>query len=180
MFSLRPNRYGETSPAAGLQFPEARLYRSTVVLLLSLTVSSLTASVPATAAADPRADVVTLTNAERAKAGCGPLKRHSALDTAAQSHGADMAKNNYFSHTGRDGSSPTQRMQRAGYPRNTGTGENIAAGYPTAADTVKGWMASAGHRRTMLNCAYKSIGVGYSIATTATYKHYWVQDFGTA
>ncbi|ANZ34708.1 hypothetical protein BBK82_00045 [Lentzea guizhouensis] len=154
------------------------MYRSTVVALF-LTVSSLAVAVPATAAADPRADIVTLTNAERAKAGCGALKRHTALDTAAQSHSADMAKHNYFSHTGRDGSSPTARMQRAGYPRNTGTGENIAAGYPTAAETVKGWLASAGHRRNMLNCAYKSIGVGYSPATTATYKHYWVQNFGT-
>jgi len=151
------------------------LFRTTVVVLFL----SLVAALPATAAPDQREDVVTLTNAERAKAGCAPLKRHTALDSAAQSHSTDMAAHNYFSHTGRDGSSPSQRIQRAGYPRNSGHGENIAAGYSSAAEAMKGWMSSTGHRRNILNCGYRSIGVGYSPATTARYKHYWVQNFGT-
>lgn len=40
-------------------------------------------------------------------------------------------------------------------------------------------MDSAGHRRNILNCQYKSIGVGYSPSAVGKYKHHWVQNFGT-
>ena len=36
-----------------------------------------------------------------------------------------MAHHNFFSHSGRDGSDPAQRVERAGY-RYRATGENIA------------------------------------------------------
>lgn len=134
---------------------------------------------PASADPDFREEVVVLTNAERAKAGCGALTRHEALDKAAQAHGADMAEKNYFSHTGQDGSSPFDRIARAGYPKNTGQAENIAAGQPTPSAVVQGWMNSAGHKKNMLNCSYKSIGVGYAHNAGTRYRHYWVQTFGT-
>ncbi len=133
----------------------------------------------ASAAPDFREEVVALTNAERAKAGCGALKRHESLDQAAQGHSADMAEKNYFSHTGQDGSSPFDRIERAGYPKNTGQAENIAAGYPSPSEVVTGWMNSAGHKKNMLNCSYKSIGVGYAHNEGAQWRHYWVQTFGT-
>jgi len=133
----------------------------------------------ASAAPDFREEVVALTNAERTKAGCGALARHEALDKAAQGHGVDMAEKNYFSHTGQDGSSPFDRIKRAGYPDRTGQAENIAAGLTTPSAVVQGWMNSAGHKKNMLNCAYKSIGVGYAHNAGARYRHYWVQTFGT-
>ena len=133
----------------------------------------------ASAAPDFREEVVVLTNAERAKVGCAALKRHEALDRSAQVHGADMAEKNYFSHTGKDGSSPVDRIARAGYPGNTGQAENIAAGQTSPSAVVQGWMNSAGHKKNMLNCAYKSIGVGYAHNARAQYRHYWVQNFGT-
>lgn len=134
----------------------------------------------ASAAPDFRSEVVALTNAERAKVGCQVLKRHESLDKAAQGHSADMASKNYFSHNSLDGRSPFDRMAAAGYPGNTGRAENIAAGRPTPAGVVEAWMQSPGHQRNMLNCAYKSIGVGYAHTTTSQYRHYWVQNFGTA
>ncbi|GLZ29068.1 hypothetical protein Lesp02_12580 [Lentzea sp. NBRC 105346] len=150
----------------------------TIVLAAALLAS---VAIPATAQAAPdfRAEVTTLTNAERAKAGCGALSRHTALDAASQGHAEDMAKNNYFSHTGRDGSSPFDRTKRAGYPSNSAQGENIAAGYRDAAAVVAGWMSSPGHRRNILNCKYKSIGVGYATATSGQWRTLWVQNFGS-
>ncbi|MCY1014033.1 CAP domain-containing protein [Nannocystis pusilla] len=40
-------------------------------------------------------------------------------------------------------------------------GENIAAGYSTAAQVVNGWMTSTGHCNNIMNGNYKHLGVGY-------------------
>jgi uncharacterized protein YkwD len=119
--------------------------------------------------------VIKLTNRERAKSGCKPLKSNSLLKSAAQAHSGDMAKKDYFSHTGKDGRSPFDRMTDAGYSY-TAAAENIAAGQRTPADVVKGWMNSAGHKKNILNCTYTEIGVGY--AKGGSYGTYWTQDFG--
>jgi uncharacterized protein YkwD len=86
-----------------------------------------------------------------------------------------MAKNNYFSHTGRDGSSFVDRLSRAGYPKEGAAGENIAYGYGTAQAVVNGWMNSDGHRRNILNCSAKSTGVGLAYRGSTAY---WTQLFG--
>jgi uncharacterized protein YkwD len=119
--------------------------------------------------------VTELVNAERAKAGCGALRTDERLRNAARAHSADMAKQNYFSHVSQDGSSFVDRIARAGYPRNSAAAENIAYGYATAADVVKGWMNSEGHRKNILNCAYKAVGVGLAYRGSTPY---WTQDFG--
>lgn len=122
--------------------------------------------------------VVTLTNAERAKAGCGPLAVAPILTTVAQAHSQDMATHDYFAHDSQDGRSPFDRMTAAGYRYSTAA-ENIAAGQRTPQDVVTGWMNSPGHRANILNCALTQIGVGYATATGSTYGTYWTQDFGT-
>ncbi len=119
--------------------------------------------------------VIKLTNKERAKSGCKALKSNSLLKSAAQKHSADMAKKDYFSHTGKDGRSPFDRMTDAGYSFSAAA-ENIAAGQRTPADVVEGWMNSAGHRKNILNCTYTEIGVGY--AKGGSYGTYWTQNFG--
>ena len=120
--------------------------------------------------------VVDLTNAERAKAGCGALSVNTTLTSVAQAHSADMAAKNYFSHTGQDGRSPFDRMKAAGYSFRT-AGENIAAGQQTPAAVMTAWMNSAGHKANIVNCAFTQIGVGY--ATGGSYGKYWTQEFGT-
>ncbi|MER7543648.1 CAP domain-containing protein, partial [Spirillospora sp. NPDC127506] len=119
------------------------------------------------------AAVVSLTNAERAKQGCEPLRVDSRLVVAARKHSADMAANNYFDHTSRNGDSPWKRMEDAGYP--SPGAENIAKGYPTAAAVVKGWMNSPGHRANILNCGLRAIGVGMASGPGGPL---WTQDFG--
>ena len=119
--------------------------------------------------------VITLVNAQRTKAGCSPFRVSTALATAARLHSADMARYSYISHTSRDGRSPWQRILAQGY--HNGSAENIAAGQPSASSVVTAWMKSTGHRRNILNCSNKAIGVG--VARGGSYGIYWTQDFGT-
>jgi uncharacterized protein YkwD len=122
--------------------------------------------------------VVTLTNAERAKAGCGPLTVNATLTSVAQAHSQDMATNNYFEHNSQDGRTPFDRMTAAGYRYSTAA-ENIAAGQRTPQDVMTAWMNSPGHRANILNCALRQIGVGYATDSSSRYGVYWTQDFGT-
>jgi uncharacterized protein YkwD len=119
--------------------------------------------------------VVTLVNAERKKAKCAPLRSTPSLARAALGHSADMAKYSYFSHTSRNGRSPWQRIRAQGY--YYGSAENIAAGQTSAKSVVVAWMKSPGHRKNIMNCANKAVGVG--VARGGRYGIYWTQDFGT-
>lgn len=131
-------------------------------------------------------EVLTLVNQKRAAgATCGGVAKPPVpavtLDTklrcAARKHSMDMGTNNFFSHTGSNGSIFSQRITSAGYVWKA-AGENIAAGYATAAAVVNGWMASPGHCNNIMNGNYKHLGIGYFYSASATYKHYWTQDFG--
>lgn len=145
-------------------------------------------STPTTAPAPPvtppggntsfTAQVVTLTNAERAKVGCGALTVNAILTSAAQAHSADMAAHNFFDHNSQDGRSPFDRITAAGYRFSTAA-ENIAAGQRTPQAVMTGWMNSPGHKANILNCALHEIGVGYATSSSSTYGVYWTQDFGT-
>ena len=104
-------------------------------------------------------ELLNIINGERQKNGIGNLNFNTALGNAAQAHADDMAKNGYFSHTGRDGSSPSDRATRAGYPTRL-TGENIAAGSSSPGFIFNMWMQSTGHRQNMLNPKWKSAGLG--------------------
>ena len=138
---------------------------------------ALVSAPPASAAtnADLEKQVITLVNAERRKVGCAGMRTGTALRTAARLHSADMAKYRYFSHTSRDGRSPWDRIRAQKY--YWGSAENIAAGQTTAKAVVAAWMKSTGHRKNILNCRNKAVGVG--VARGGTYGIYWTQDFGT-
>jgi uncharacterized protein YkwD len=122
------------------------------------------------------ARVIELINIERANAGLSALSAQGQLGSAAQLHSIDMACNNYFSHTGLDGSSSGDRAQRQGYGSGF-VGENIAAGYSSPESTVKGWMNSPGHKANILNVDYTEIGVGYAYGDNSDYGSYWTAVF---
>ncbi|QEV04671.1 CAP domain-containing protein [Streptomyces prasinus] len=136
--------------------------------------ASSPASTDAPEASGAVAAVVEIVNAERGKAGCSPVKVNATLTEAAQEHSEDMAASRNMSHTGSDGSSPDDRITRAGYSWST-YGENVAYGYSTPEQVMAGWMDSPGHRENILNCAFEEIGVGLAQPGS-----YWTQDFGTA
>ena len=121
--------------------------------------------------------ILALTNAERAEAGCPALTLHPSLTAAADGHSEDMAANDYFSHTDRNGEGPGARAQAAGYDYR-GVGENIAAGYRNAESVMNGWMNSSGHRANILNCSYVHLGVGFARNPATDNAPYWTQVFG--
>jgi Ca2+-binding RTX toxin-like protein len=123
------------------------------------------------------ARVLELVNQERTQRGLRALTLSQELDTAADCYSQDMAVNNYFSHTGRDGSNPGDRIEREGY-RGTTWGENIAAGYDTPEAVVSGWMNSSGHRANILNANFTDMGLGYALNNGSQYGRYWTQVFG--
>lgn len=137
------------------------------------------------AAASPETEALALINQQRAAAGCAPLVVSKSLQAAAQSYAQAMAQQNFFGHFGKDGSTLLGRLRRAGF-EGRHMGENLAAGMDDPQDLVRGWMASPGHRKHILNCRYTQTGIalaedpqdqplrGHRYAFT----WYWVQEFG--
>ncbi|MFI6289748.1 CAP domain-containing protein [Streptomyces sp. NPDC051018] len=119
------------------------------------------------------AEVLTLVNEERAKAGCSPVQYDAALAKLAGDFSADMANRGFFDHTDPDGRTPWDRAERAGV-KNLG-GENIARGQADAATVMQSWMNSEGHRANILNCDYKTLGVGVHLGDGGPW---WTQNFG--
>ncbi|TGB06065.1 CAP domain-containing protein [Streptomyces sp. MZ04] len=126
---------------------------------------------PAESAAE--ATVLTLVNVERAKAGCSPVRADDSLASLAGDFSSDMATRDFFDHTDPDGATPWDRAEKAGIA-DLG-GENIARGQANAQSVMDAWMNSAGHRDNILNCDYKTLGVGAHFAPGGPW---WTQDFG--
>lgn len=107
-----------------------------------------------------------LLNAERRQKGLRKLKLSSRLSKAARGHARDMARNNYFSHTSRNGASFLDRIKKTGYLRKARSwmaGENLAWGsgrLSTPRSTVRAWMKSSGHRANILTGRFEHLGIG--------------------
>jgi uncharacterized protein YkwD len=138
-----------------------------------------TASVAVTAstARTPAAQVLALVNQQRAQAGCQPLTTDPKLTELAQDFSAEMAARGFFDHTDPDGKTPWDRAAAFGIT-NLG-GENIAEGQPDAQSVMDAWMNSPGHRANILDCDYRTIGIGVHYATgSESGGPWWTQDFG--
>lgn len=107
-----------------------------------------------------------------------PVTWNGYLAKAARGHASDMAVRQFFEHTNPDGKRVEDRVVAAGYIGWLEVGENIAAGF-TASDVVKGWLESESHCNTLMDPAFKEIGMGYIFQPNSTYGTYWVQNFGT-
>lgn len=119
-------------------------------------------------------EVIRLVNEERAKAGLKPLTENWELSRVARFKSEDMATKKYFSHTSPTYGSPFTMMKNFGI-RYSYAGENIAYGQKSAAEVMKGWMNSPGHRQNIMNSNYTQIGVGYVQNSNGT--PYWTQMF---
>jgi uncharacterized protein YkwD len=107
-----------------------------------------------------------------------PVRWNDALAEAARLHSEDMARHNYLSHSGRDGSDPAQRVERAGY-RYRSTGENIAGGQMKPEDAVAGWIKSPAHCANLMNPAFTEMGVAFAVDSGSDMGVYWTQAFGS-
>ncbi|MEU2790751.1 CAP domain-containing protein [Streptomyces sp. NPDC007100] len=128
---------------------------------------------PATSPPAAEAQVLDLVNAERAKAGCSPVAADRQLGRLARDFSDDMARRGFFDHTDPDGRSPWDRAKAAGI-EGLG-GENIARGQADARAVMDTWLHSPGHRANILNCEYKTLGVGAHFGKGGPW---WTQDFG--
>src|SRR5688572_18137823 len=107
-----------------------------------------------------------------------PVRWNEKLAEASRRHAADMARHNYFSHRGRDGSDPGQRIERTGY-RYAATGENIAAGATmTPDDAVAGWIKSPTHCANLMSPGFTEMGAAFAADAASEMGVYWAQAFG--
>lgn len=107
-----------------------------------------------------------------------PLVASHDLGAAAEHHSDDMADQNYFSHTGKNGSTPKERMVDHGYAFDTFWGENISAGRVTAQDAFNAWKASPGHNANMLGPNFVAIGIDRAQNPASEFEFYWTNVFG--
>lgn len=132
---------------------------------------------PQPAPGEANAKLVEAHNKAREAQGLPPLVQSPALTKAAQIHSDDMARTGRMSHTGSDGSSPFQRMEKAGY-RYGYAGENVAYGQVDVPAVMKAWMNSSGHRSNILSRNYKELGV--AVANGRDGRPYWTATFGAS
>lgn len=100
-----------------------------------------------------------LLNDERGRVSVQPVTFDQALTDAAQAHASDMERNDYFSHTGLNGSTVGDRVAAAGYDYDWAA-ENILQGTTDEATAVRAWMNSPPHRDAMLDPRAEEFGLG--------------------
>ena len=107
------------------------------------------------------------------------LSPDPALTRAALDHSRDMAAHGEFEHRGHDASTPSDRVQRAGFGSFSIVGENIAAGIMTPSEVADGWLASAAHCENIMDGRFANIGIAYAANPGDSYGLYWTQVFAS-
>lgn len=139
----------------------------------------------ATAASDFATRVIARTNMYRTEHGCPALAPNAILTQTAQQHSADMATHDFVGHNSSSGATIGDRIKAAGYVYSL-VAENIAWGQKTPEEVVDLWFNEAppndAHRKNILNCQLRDIGVGYVYLASdpgkITSHTYWTEDFG--
>jgi uncharacterized protein YkwD len=106
-----------------------------------------------------------------------PLALDPILARAALLHSRDMAEHDAFDHRGHDGSTPSERIDRAGFGAHRIVGENIAAGAMTPAEVTRGWLASPAHCENIMDGRFKLIGIAFAENLKTASAVFWTQDF---
>jgi uncharacterized protein YkwD len=110
------------------------------------------------------AQVLVQLNVVRRKHGLAPLRLSRPLTAAADAHSSAMGRFGFFAHDSRDGTEFWKRVRRfygpGGY-RTWSVGENLlwSSGGLDAAEAVRLWMASPGHRKNILTARWREIGL---------------------
>jgi uncharacterized protein YkwD len=131
-------------------------------------------------------EILALVNAARARprtcgaqafTAAGPVSWNDTLAQAALGHSTELATHHYFSHVEHNGSTPAERVTRAGYGWSR-VGENIASGQRTAAEAVQSWLDSPGHCANIMNPTFTEMGTAYAINPGSENRTaYWTQVF---
>lgn len=124
---------------------------------------------------DWRAEMLNNLNSVRRSAGQPPLRTNNRLNNAAQRHSDDMARNQFMSHTGSDGSTMGQRITATGYSFSR-AGENVARGQRDVSGVMNSWVNSPGHYGNIIG---QFTEVGFGLATDRDGRRSWTQKFAT-
>ncbi|MBX6351197.1 MAG: hypothetical protein IRZ11_06785 [Clostridia bacterium] len=100
-----------------------------------------------------------LVNRSREAAGLAALAVDPGLAQVARAYAEEMVRTGFFSHIGKDGETPADRLRKAGI-RFRAVYENLA-GAPSAADAHAALMRSPGHRANILRASVARMGVAY-------------------
>ena len=157
------------------------LFRTLVAALALVALVSLGARATD---ADPSFDneeqaFLALINEYRLQNGRAPLITDCRLNAAADWFANDMAIDNYWASNHHDNEDPPRspRERAAAFGFDAPVGENLAAGFTTAAVVFQAWQSSPGHDSNMLKESYVLIGIGRAYHPAAQYGWYWVTDF---
>ena len=99
-------------------------------------------------------------NSLRAASGLQQVSLNPNLNAAASTHSRDMSVQNRPWHFGSDGSSPIDRVQRAGYPGSM-IGEVISETYETELETLAAWMEQPGTREVLMDGRANQMGFSW-------------------
>lgn len=119
---------------------------------------SKTGSVLGVEATVTSGELLSGTNAERAKNSLQPLRYSEQLSGAAYLKAQDMFARQYWAHNAPDGTTPWQWFAKVDY-NYAYAGENLAKNFTTASAATSAWMASPEHRKNMLDSHYSDIGL---------------------
>ena len=99
-------------------------------------------------------------NALRAARRLAPVALDPRLNAAALTHSRDMARQNRPWNFGSDGSSPIDRIRRAGYGGAL-IGEAISESFESETETLAAWMADPSVAAMVLDPAARDVGLGW-------------------
>lgn len=139
------------------------------LVLFVLAAPALGCEVPA-GLSNLRAELLTLTNAERAAHGLGALHADPRLAEAAQVQACRMADREQLTHRGSWFAGLGRRLRREHYSYAMAV-ENIGEGQHDAPEIIRGWMDSPDHRLNML--AAQALDAGYGVARGENGRLHW-------
>jgi len=99
-------------------------------------------------------------NALRQASGLEKVELSAALTAAAATHSRDMSVQNRPWHFGSDGSSPIERVARAGY-QGTMLGEAISETFESDVETLGDWMSNDETRNVILDSRALFMGISW-------------------
>lgn len=114
-------------------------------------------------------------NELRRAAGAPPVTLNAQLTAAAATHSRDMHVQNRAWHFGSDGSSPLDRVARAGYP-GLMLGENISETFETELETLAAWMGQKDTRDVVLD--RRATEIGFAWYQESNGKIWWTMLMG--
>lgn len=120
-------------------------------------------------------ELLNLINKTRTSRKLHQVRLSGTLCRIAKLHNEYQASAGKISHSGREGSSLLERMQRGGYPLKVGA-ENVASGQRNPAHVHNSFMNSPGHARNVLKEDVDDIGLHVTLGRDG--RLYWTEVFG--